>query len=250
MIEISREALRIGSRLRDDRMNAALRHGAIGSGHARLGRTGPALRHLRMRLQLAIEMRDSVGIASCLHLIGMVKWRAGLADVATARRMVSAGLRLMRSAGYAIGESECLSQLARLKHTEGQTGAALELVSQAIAIAERIGHRRYEALYRADRAEFLLAAGDVSEARESCADALRLADKRYPYEWAVALSGRAAVHLAEDEPEAARRLWEQALTMFNRMGVPDRREVEQRLAELDGGTDQLRTSVGGGRMEG
>jgi DNA-binding SARP family transcriptional activator/tetratricopeptide (TPR) repeat protein len=250
MIEMSEEALRIGSRLRDDRVNASLRHGAIGAGYARLGRTGPALRHLRLRLQLAIEMSDSVGIAFCLYNIGMVKWRAGLVGVATARRMVTAGLRLMRSAGYAIGESECLSQLAWLKHTEGQTGAALELVSQAIAIAERVGHRRHEALFRADRGEFLLAAGDVPEARESCANALRLAAKRYPYEWAVALSSLAAVHLAEDEPEVARGLWEQALTMFSRMGVPDRREVEQRLAELDSGTDQLRTSVGGGRMEG
>lgn len=250
MIEMSEEALRIGSRLRDDRQNTALRHGAIAVGYARLGRTGPALHHHRRRLQLVIDMRDSVGIASCLHSIGMVKWRAGLATPAVARRMITAGLRLMRSAGYAIGESECLSQLARLKHAEGQTAAALEAVNEAIAVAERIGHRRYESLYRANRGEFLLAAGYVAQARESCADALRLAHKRYPYEWALALSGRAAVHLAEDEPEAAGRLWEQALTMFSRMGVPELHDVEQRLAELDSGADQLRTAVVGGRMEG
>ncbi len=72
---------------------------------------------------------------------------------------------------------------------------------------------------------------------------------REPDSWALALSGRATIHLADDEPEAARRLWEQALAMFTRTGVPERQDVERRLAALDSGTDQLRTPVGGGRME-
>jgi DNA-binding SARP family transcriptional activator/tetratricopeptide (TPR) repeat protein len=249
MIESSEEALRIGLRLRDNNFNTAMRHGSIGLAQARLGQAGPALYHLRVRLQLAIEMSDSVGIASCLHSIGMVRWRAGLATVATARRMITAGLRLMRAAGYLVGQSECLSQLAQLEHAEGRTGAALELAAESMAIAERIGHRRWESLYRTQYGTFLLATGDVSGARESCADAVRLARTRFPYEWAVALSGRAAVHLAEGEGEAARRLWEQALGLFTRMGVPEREEVARRLAALDGGTDQLRTPAGGGRME-
>jgi DNA-binding SARP family transcriptional activator/tetratricopeptide (TPR) repeat protein len=249
MITTSREALRIGLRLRDDGMNSALRHGALGAAHARLGQPGPALRHLRMRLLLAIELPDAVGVASCLHTIGMVKWRSGLATVGTTRRMVTAALRAMRSAGYAIGESECLSQLAWLEHADGRTGAALDLVRQATTIAERIGHQRFGSLYGSYRGEFLLAGGDVAAARESFEEALRPARTRFPYEWAVALNGRAAVHLAEGDPAAARRLWEQALTLFTAMGVPERHEVRRRLAGLDSGADQLRTSAAGGRME-
>ena len=130
-----------------------------------------------------------------------------------------------------------------------RTEAALELTVQSIAIAERIRHRRYQSLYRTQYSAFLLATGDLPGARESCADAVRLARTRFPYEYAVALSGRAAVHLAEGEAEAARRLWEQALGLFTRMGVPEREDVERRLAALDSGTDQLRTPAGGGRME-
>ncbi len=249
MIATSEEALRIGSWLRDDRMNSALRHGAIGAGYARLGRPGPALWHLRIRLQLAIDLPDAVGVASCLHAIGMVKWRAGLATVGTVRRMITVALREMRSAGFAIGESECLSELAWLEQAEGRTKAALDLVGQAATIAERIGHQRFASLYGAYRGEFLLAGGDVAGARDSFDEALRLARTRYPYEWAVALTGRAAVHLIEGEPAVARRLWKQALTMFTGMGVPERHDVTRRLAGLDSGPDHLRTRAGGGRME-
>ncbi|MGW4943883.1 BTAD domain-containing putative transcriptional regulator [Actinoplanes sp. NPDC004185] len=250
MIALSEKALRIGMRVPEDRMGLALRRNAIGSGQARLGRYGPALHNYRLRLQLAIEMRDSVGLAAVLHAIGVIKWQAGLATVATARRMVTAALRLSRSAGYAMVEGQALADLARLEHAEGRTGPALELVARAITIAERIRHERYESLCCTYRGEFLLAVGDVSGARESCDHALRLARTRFPYEWALALSGRAAVHLAEGDRVSARRLLEQALAMFARMGVPERHDVERRLAGLDSGRDQLRTPAGGGRMEG
>ncbi|GAA3931414.1 AfsR/SARP family transcriptional regulator [Actinoplanes auranticolor] len=250
MVALQEASLRIDMRIRGDLIGVALRRAGIGAGHARLGRFGPALHNFRLRLLITVAMRDAVGTASSLHAIGMTKWRVGLATVATSRRMVSAALRLSRSAGYAVGEVEGLAGLARLEHAEGRTGSALELVEQAIEIAQRIGHRRYESLHRTHRGEFLLAVGDLAGARESCAEALRLARPRFPYECALALSGLAAVHLAEGDPGSARRLLEQALTMFARMGVPEREDVARRLAELDSGPDQLRTPPGGGRMEG
>ncbi|WP_433722746.1 BTAD domain-containing putative transcriptional regulator [Actinoplanes sp. CA-051413] len=249
MIECSRQALRIGLSVPSDRVHAGLQHGAVGAGHARLGRFGPALHHLRLRLQLATTTEDTVGVASSLHHIARVKWQAGLAGAATTRRMLTAALRLSRSVGWTIGEAEGLGQLAQLDHAEGHTGTAIEQVEQAIAVVDRIGHHRYGAWYRVHRGAFLLAVGDVAGAAESCEDALRLARTRFPYEWALALSGRAAVHLAQGDAGSARRLLEQALTMFARMGVPERHDVERRLAELDSGQDQLRTPAGGGRME-
>jgi tetratricopeptide (TPR) repeat protein len=250
MVALSEEALRITLRHPNDEMNCALRRNSLGMGHAKLGRIGPALYNFRLRLQLSIEMGETTGIAAALHYLAMVKWRAGLASAATVRRMFTAALRLSRNAGYAIGESEGLGELARLAHAEGNTGLALDLLGQATAIAERIGHQRYEALFRGYHGEFLLDTGEVAGARASYAEAVRLARIRFPYEWALALAGRAAVHLAEGEPEPARRLWEQALTLFTRMEVPERAEVARRLAALDSGTDQLQTPAAGGRMAG
>jgi tetratricopeptide (TPR) repeat protein len=249
MIECGQQALRIGLSVASNLTHAGLHHGGVGAGHARLGRYGPALHHLRLRLQLAAATGDTVGLASSLYHIGRVKWEAGLAGAATTRRMLTASLRLSRSAGWSVGEAEGLGQLAQLDHAEGHIGAALEHVAQAIAVVDRIGHHRYGAWYRVHRSVFLLAAGDIAGAAASCEHALRLARPRFPYEWAQALSSRAAIHLAEGDPGSARRLLEQALTMFARMGVPERHDVERRLAELDGGPDQLRTPAGGGRME-
>jgi tetratricopeptide (TPR) repeat protein len=248
MLALSQEALRIGLHLHDP-MGLGLRRNAIAVALARLGRAEPAVHNFRLRLLLAMEQKDSVGIASALHGIGMIKWRAGLVSTATVRRMVTVALRLDRSAGYAIGEIEGLSGLARLAYADGHTGTALELIDQAITTAERIGHDRYAAVHYTSRSEFLLATGDVAGARRSCEDALRLARTRFPYEWALALTGLANVHVAEGAPAAARQLREQALVLFTRMGVPERHDLAPRSEAPRSGTDQLRTPAGGGRME-
>jgi DNA-binding SARP family transcriptional activator/tetratricopeptide (TPR) repeat protein len=232
---------------RDDRMNVALRLAVRGFAHARLGRLPQALRCYRFRLQLAIEMQETVGIAHGLLHLALIKQRLG-ANHETTERMLRVALRQYRSINYAIGESETLAELARLQHAEGRSGAALDLLREAILITERAGHQRYRSLFYAYRGE-VLASAEPAQARESFDRAVELAANRYPFEWAVALTGRGAVCLAEGDPAGARRRWEQALALFTRMGVPERLDVERRLAALDSGTDRLRSPGDGGRME-
>jgi tetratricopeptide (TPR) repeat protein len=217
-------------------MNVALRLEHCGIAHARLGRLPQALRCFRLRLQLAIEMKETAGLAYSFLNIAGVKRRQG-ADVGTTRRMLRVALRLNRAAEHAIGESESLAELALLELAEGRPAAALELLGQAVVIAERVRHQRLKSLFCSYRGEVLLASGEFAQARVSCDEAIHLVANRYPYEWAVALTGSGAVDLAVGDPAAARRSWAQALALFTRMDAPERLDVERRLAALESGTD-------------
>ncbi|MET8147487.1 AfsR/SARP family transcriptional regulator [Actinoplanes sp. NPDC049668] len=249
MIEISdtQRGLRVKA-YRDDRMNVALRYNCAGLGHLRLGELEQAQRFFRLRLQLAIEMRETVGVATVFLHLAMVKRKLG-ARVEVTRRMLTAALRLYRAEGYASGESEALAEMALVYHAEGRTEAALDLLRQALAIAERIENRRHEGLCRSYQGEVLLASGEARSARESYERALKLMDNRFPFERATALAGLGSLCAAQDDPAAARIYWGQALELFTRMGVPERLDVGRRLAALESGTDRLRSPGDGGRME-
>ena len=61
---------------------------------------------------------------------------------------------------------------------------------------------------------------------------MRLASRiSHLHEQGRALAGLAE-HLARVDPAEARRHWERALAIFNRMGVPERSDVQSRLDQL------------------
>jgi tetratricopeptide (TPR) repeat protein len=249
MVELAsaRWVLQVRS-FRDDRLNIAFRYNCGGVAAMRLGRLERAQRLFRFRLQLAIELRETVGVANVFLHLAVVKRRLG-ASLEMTRRMLAAALRLYRAEGYAVGESEVLAEQALLCHEEGRLAEALDLLRQAVSIVQRIENRRYEALYRSHQGRVLLASGDLVAAGESYDQALKLTAVRYPYERATALAGKGSVRAAEGDRGAARQHWLQALELFTRMGVPERLDVEKRLAGLDSGTDRLRSPDDGGRME-
>lgn len=232
---------------RDDVMNAALRLEHSGISYARLGLLPAALRCYRLRLQLAIEMKDPAGLGNAFLILAAAKRRYG-ARPEMIWRMLRVALRLNRVADYAIGESETLAEMALLELADGRAPAALELLGQAIVIVERVKHQRLKSLLYSYRGEVLLASAQLASARASYDDATELVAKRYPYEWGLALLGRGAVELAEGDPAAARRTWVQALALFTEMDVPERFDAERRLAALDS-TDRLHQPSDGGRME-
>ncbi|MEU4213973.1 BTAD domain-containing putative transcriptional regulator [Actinoplanes sp. NPDC026623] len=213
---------------RNDRLNIAFRYNCDGVGNMRLGRLERAQQVFRIRLQMAIEMRETVGVANVFLHLAVVKRKLG-GSVDIVRRMLAAALRLYRAEGHAVGESEVLAELALLCHAEGRPAAALDLLRQATSIVERIENRRYEAQYRSYQGRVLLASGEITGAGESYDHALRLTAVRYPYERATALAGKGSVRAAAGDPASARQLWAQALELFTRMGVPERLDVERRL---------------------
>jgi tetratricopeptide (TPR) repeat protein len=228
--------------------NVWQRHYALAISHHRLGYFEPALRHARMSLLASIEVGEAVGIANALVKVAVLKRLTGWSDTTGARRMMETALRLNRASQATLSEAVTLHELALLARDEGRLDTAQDLSHRAVGLAQQAGHRRFEAFHLCRLGETLLLV-DRPAARETFDRAIVLADSRYPYERATALRGRASVAMADGDPEEARRLWQEALELCIGMGVAERHDIARRLAELDSGTDQLRTSGNGGRME-
>jgi hypothetical protein len=97
-----------------------------------------------------------------------------------------------------------------------------------------MGDRRQESLILIDLADTLMTVNDRPAAEALYRQSLRIAEAaKLVYEHARALAGIADC-VVDGDPGQARRCWEQALVIYRRMGVPERDDVERRLAELGG----------------
>ena len=204
--------------------------GALGNHHALVGNYDVALRHQRARLQLGVEERRDLSIAS--GLLGVAEVRVELGELEPALRLLRAAQRLFEVLGFKIAYADVLGVRGKTLLRQGKLAAAADAYRQALATAVDIGERRDEALFLNGLARVTLAQGDREEAESLHRRAYAIAVRaRVRPEQGRALDGIARC-VVDDRPEAARQHWEQALAIFSQMGVPERFEVDRRLAEL------------------
>ena len=229
-LRVAQEALQISRKI-GDHGSLSRQHSALGFLYAQLGRPAEALYHHRLELQVLIDEAEGERLAVARTLLHMatVKRRYGLASAAAVRRMLRVCASVYDSTDYLMGAAEVDSELALLDRAEGRFAEAVELHRRAVAVAEGSGDRRFEAIFLNDFGATALAAGDPAEAIELHRRALAIAAGKHPYEEGRALAGIGSA-LVDSDREAARTHWRRALAIFDRMGVPDRRDVEQWLA--------------------
>ncbi|MFC7534942.1 BTAD domain-containing putative transcriptional regulator [Actinoplanes sp. GCM10030250] len=227
-VETAREALRMsGFAGRDTPSAATLIY--LATAYGRLGRYPEALAIHRRRLMSAVQHRDVHQLASCFFLIVQLRRRNGSISPEMARRYATAALRLSVQGGFASLEADARNQLAQLHAEAGRTAEAVAEHRRAIETAGNFGDRRYECEFLRDFGTTLLRAGDVPGARELYQRSLSQARRHgLPFCTAQALSGLAECAESTDAGEA-RRLWSEALVLFEEMGVPERFEVARRL---------------------
>ncbi|MBE1486057.1 AfsR/SARP family transcriptional regulator [Plantactinospora soyae] len=244
-IDENRQAISLGRPDEKPITTASFNHGLF---LIRLGRYAEALRIHRLGLQQACEDKEQFQIANSLGMIGGARLRMGYEREAI--RLLKASIMLRKRIGTHYGEAEVCSDLAtayrrlgELHNAEGQDRVALRL---AVEAGER--HAESGALNGLGLTLNLLE--DHKSAMEMHRQALELATRiSHPYEQGRALAAMAS-HLEPTDLIEAHRHWERALAIFRRMGVPERFEVERRLARLvtpsvDDGTRAARTfSVG------
>jgi DNA-binding SARP family transcriptional activator/Tfp pilus assembly protein PilF len=195
-----------------------------------LGRLDEALRVYRRHLFLARQSGDDYQVAQAFGHIGAVRIRRG--EPRQAIRLIQASLAVKRRAGIRLGVAESLNDLGCAHRSLGHLAEAERLHRLAREEATALGHVSIDNLTLNDLGLTLARAGRRSEALDTHEQALALATRTgNPYEQARALAGIAACRVA-DEPAEARRHWERALVLFRRMNVPERHEVQRRLAEL------------------
>ncbi|MEU4552632.1 AfsR/SARP family transcriptional regulator [Micromonospora violae] len=195
-----------------------------------LGRYEEALRLHRLHLAWARTNSDKFHTLNALSHIGAVRLRMG--DIPQAIRILLASLALRDRTGHRYAEAEVRNDLGIAYRGLGRLVEAEREHELARQLSISSGERHVEAAALNELGRTLLAQGRYGEAYEVHQEALRLATRiAHPHEQGRALAGLAE-HFARVDPVEARRHWERALAIFRRMGVPERFEVERRLAEL------------------
>jgi DNA-binding SARP family transcriptional activator/tetratricopeptide (TPR) repeat protein len=203
-------------------------HPNLGLALMRAGRHQEALRLHRLHLSVGRERGNLFHVTQALAEIGAVRSRMGDHDKAI--RLINASLALRRRTGNRYGESEAINDLAVAHRGLGLLGEAERYHRVALEASVTSGERLVESSVLNDLALTLAAAGKTRDAVGAHRDALGLATRiGNPYEQARALAGIASCIEMEDPPEA-RRHWERALSLYRRMNVPERFDVERRLA--------------------
>ncbi|WP_433283996.1 AfsR/SARP family transcriptional regulator [Micromonospora sp. CA-244673] len=195
-----------------------------------LGRYDEAMAVHRLQLFVARVRGDQFHLSNALGHLGGVRYRAG--QSAQAERLLRASLALQDRTGNGFARAETLSHLAGTYRQLGRLGDALRHHHAAIETAANSGERHVQAEARNELAVTLRAVGRQEESAAMFRQALDIATRiAHPYEQGRALSGLAE-HLADTDPEEARRYRQRALVVFERMGVPEQHEIRQLLAEV------------------
>ncbi|WP_269458424.1 ATP-binding protein [Micromonospora coriariae] len=202
----------------------------IGLALTALGRHDEALRLHRLHLAWARTNSEDFHILNALSHIGAVRVRMG--HFPQAIRILTASLAMRDRTGHRYAEAEVRNDLGIAYRGLGRLVAAQQEHEAARRLAVGSGERHVEAAALNELGRTLRAQGRGGEAVEMHRAALRLATRiAHPHEQGRALAGLAE-HFARVDPTEARRHWERALAIFQRMGVPERFEAERRLAEL------------------
>jgi tetratricopeptide (TPR) repeat protein len=230
---VQRIGLRAASRLGDADALAHV-HYELGHVSGRLGDYDTADRHLRQALELFTELDDEAGIGQARHGLGLLLDHQGRFDEAIEHAVE--GLRVRRLLGdpAAIAYSEnsvgwiqahrghpdegllhCRRALVLHHQSGSRTGVADTLDSLAYAYGRLADHAQSIAHYEQAIEMYQLLGDPQGEA----ASRLHLGD----------------VQLTSGQPDAARRSWEQALTLLTRVPGSDTSDTVTRMTALPTG---------------
>ncbi|MEV7330019.1 BTAD domain-containing putative transcriptional regulator [Micromonospora sp. NPDC093244] len=225
-VALGRQSLAGG--LYDNRVPLALPN--LGLALASLGRWDEAMTVHRHHLFQARLKQDYYHLANALSHLAAVRVRLG--QFRRAVILLSSSLALFRRTGHRYGEAEARNTLGAAYRGLGQLDLARRQHEAAFELANDSGERHAQCAALNDLGMTLLATGELAAGSDALREGLRLAGRiSNPYEQGRALAGLAE-HFARTDRAEARRHWERALAIFRRMGVPERFEVERRLAEL------------------
>ena len=171
------------------------------------------------------------GEASALADLGIVRLQTG--DLPGAGDALAQALEICRAIGHRHGEAYALTMLGRVRYLSGDLPGAGDALARALEICRMAGNRGNGAWALNYYAATVAATGDLAQAFTLYRRALamnRELDK--PANEALALEGLGTCHLSVGELEPATGHLEQALEIFERLGMsPDVERVRTLLAQ-------------------
>ncbi|MGW5722049.1 tetratricopeptide repeat protein [Amycolatopsis sp. NPDC003865] len=141
-------------------------------------------------------------------------------------------IAVFRGIGDPVGETEVLVNLGTAYERMGRHTDAADAHQQAQTLAAKLGDRRLECAALNGQGRVACAAGRCDEAlgyhRQALHHARTIEDREQE---AQSLDGMAAAHARSGAVAEARRLWSEALPIYEELRMPDAAEVRQRLLE-------------------
>jgi tetratricopeptide (TPR) repeat protein len=206
--------------------------GYLGLVHQRQGRYGQADKHLEQALALFREMSHRIGEAHTLVVLSSGYERQGRCGQADEH--LAHALALFREIGDRLGEADALAVLGSVYQRQRRYQQAAGYQQQALALYREIGHPAGEGRALNNLGEIRHVTGQLREALVQHTAALTLAnqiDDRY--EQARAYNGLAHAHHTTSDFDLARHHWQQALTLYTDLGIPDADDIRTHLVTLD-----------------
>jgi predicted ATPase/class 3 adenylate cyclase len=188
--------------------------------HAELGDFESARRHAERAQQAARRSRHPYGQAIAWTLAGLVAARQGYLE--EARGPLEQSVEACREKHLVLWQPIPSSLLGLTLAQLGRVEEGLPLLEDAVALGEKLGIAAYLALWTAQLAEGLLAAGDTARAREAAARALELArahGEAGHQAWAHQALGDVSARLGEAGASDAIDHYRRALALARELGM-------------------------------
>jgi tetratricopeptide (TPR) repeat protein len=210
--------------------------GSLGVIEERLGRYPQAAEHLRQALALCRRSGDLDGEAWMLNSLGDVEGRLGLFESATEH--LQQALSLFRQLGSRNDEAWTMDTIGMVLTCLNRPGEAIERHREALAIFRETGDQDGEAYTLNGLGEAADVAGHADDAvtHHAAAHALALHTGARD-EQARAHAGLGRAYHTLGNTERGRQSYQQALSLFTELGMPQADQVRDRLAALDGWAD-------------
>jgi tetratricopeptide (TPR) repeat protein len=137
-----------------------------------MGQIDDAREAIARALAVSRGCGDVWNVPDCLNLLAMIEVSRG--DLRAGRELFGRALAEMKARGDELGVARLLGNMAELAFAAGDPEQALRLIHEALELASLRRHR-LTATWHNNSTAYCVALGDLSEARGSALEALRLA---------------------------------------------------------------------------
>jgi len=212
-----------------DQLAEAVSQTGLGMGLLLTGDYPAAIENYQHALSLFRALGSKFDEADALTELGFARRLTG--DYAAALAHEREALELWRQLGDRLGQAWALDELGMAHLQTGEYSAAAVCLEETLGLYRDLGSRHGEILVLNDLGELAARTSALENAGRNHREALAKATELgAPAEEARALAGLGRIQLADDTAEAARNLRE-ALAIYQRIGAPEARLVQDTLDE-------------------
>jgi tetratricopeptide (TPR) repeat protein/transcriptional regulator with XRE-family HTH domain len=216
----------------DDSSGAARALVDLAEAEAELGRYDQAARHLQRARPTARAVKDQYGEGSALEVTGILSLRRG--QLAQAAGFFEQALAVFRRLEFPTQVAAQLFNLGDISLRQAEYQQAIGYLEQALTLFRQAGYHFGEIRTLFSLAEARHGAGQPAAAQAELTAALRLAaETDNTYQQANAHRDLADSHHRAGEGEQARHHWQQALTLYTRLGAPEADQLRSRSGTAD-----------------